>query len=180
MVCMLPAIDDQSEVIQKKVDDILKKTEQIVGTKMFYGTIWMTLLRSSRTRIGGLKYIDKNIPKDESYKKRKVYPVRMTIKCIQQQLIIESAADSDVLQEEMERIKRLEALDYYYFYFPLKEKLVLNSIMACMMDPSVYVNRLVLDFLNSHLSIKSGILKTEENSVLIETALNLITRKDFA
>ena len=63
MVCILPALDDQSETITRKVEDILNQTEQLVGTKMFYGTIWMTLMRSSRTRIGGYKYIEKYIPK---------------------------------------------------------------------------------------------------------------------
>lgn len=181
MVCMLPALDDQSEAITKKVEDILIKTEKIVGTKMFYGTIWMTLLRSSRTRIGGLKFIDKSIPKDLALaKKKKIFPVRMLMKCINKHLVIRSAHDSEVLAEEEERLERLDSLDYYYFYYPQKGKLVINSLMACMMDNSVYVNRMVIDFMNTHLGVQSGILKTEENSVLIETALHLITRKDFA
>lgn len=62
----------------------------------------------------------------------------------------------------------------------MKGKLVINALIASMMDSSVYVNRMVLDFMNSHFGIQTEILKIEENSVLIETALNLITRKDFA
>lgn len=80
----------------------------------------------------------------------------------------------------MERLKKLEAEDYYYFYYPLKSKLVINALISSMMDPSVYVNRMVLDFINTHLGIHSGILRIEENSILVESALNLITKKDFA
>ena len=39
---------------------------------------------------------------------------------------------------------------------------------------------MVLDFLNSHIGIQTDILTIEENSILVEAALNLITRKDFA
>lgn len=78
---MLPALDDQSEAISKRVEDILNKTESIVGTKMFFGTIWMTLMRSSRTRIGGFKFIEKYIPKNvELSKKKRIYPIRMFMK----------------------------------------------------------------------------------------------------
>lgn len=180
MVCMLPALDDQSEAISKRVEEILNKTECIVGTKMFFGTIWMTLLRSSRTRIGGYKFIEKSIPKNlEISKKKRIYPIRLIMKCCER-LHIKSAEDTDILSQEIVRIKRLDVKDYYYFYYPIKGKLVINALIASMMDQSVYVNRMVLDFMNSHLAIHSNILRIEENSVLIETALNLITRKDFA
>jgi len=88
--------------------------------------------------------------------------------------------DLDILIDEMNRLKKLEEEDYYYFYYPLKSKLVINALIASMMDQSVYVNRMVLDFINTHLGIHSKILKIEENSVLVEAALNLITKKDFA
>ena len=181
MVWMLPALDDQSEAISKRVEDILNKTESIVGTKMFFGTIWMTLMRSSRTRIGGFKFIEKYIPKNvELSKKKRIYPIRMFMKWCQNSLFIKNASSTVIYNQECNRIKRLEAGDYYYFYYPMKGKLVINALIASMMDPSVYVNRMVLDFMNSHFGIQTEILKIEENSVLIETALNLITRKDFA
>jgi hypothetical protein len=181
MVCILPALDDQSEAITKKVDEILIKTETIVGTKMFYGTVWMTLMRSSRTRIGGYKYIEKHIPKNvEASKVKRIHPIRMIMKCFENQLYIRNASGSDILTDEKERIRRLEDGDYYYFYYPLKSKLVINALIASMMDQNVYVNRMVLDFINTHLGIHSDILKIEENSVLVEAALHLITRKDFA
>jgi hypothetical protein len=85
-----------------------------------------------------------------------------------------------VLQNEKSKIKQMEADDYYYFFYPSKNKLVINSLIASMMDPSYYVNRMALDFINSHLGIHSKIMSVEENSVLVEAALNLITRKDFA
>jgi len=161
----------------RKVENILGKTEQIVGTKMFYGTIWMTLMRSSRTRIGGYKYIEKHIPKNlEACRKKRIYPIKMIMKCFENQLHIKNAFESNILTDEMERLRKLEAEDYYYFYYPLKSKLVINALISSMMDPSVYVNRMVLDFINTHLGIHSEILRIEENSVLVESALNLITK----
>jgi len=181
MVCMLPALDDQSEAIVRKVEEILNKTEIIVGTRMFYGTIWMTLMRSSRTRIGAYKYIEKAIPKNlEGCARKKIHPIKMIMKCFNKQLYIKCSSGSEVLQDEKERINKIEANDYYYFYYPSKNKLVINSLIASMMDPSYYVNRMTLDFINSHLGIHSEILTIDENSVLVEAALNLITRKDFA
>jgi len=40
MVCLLPGIDDQNEQMARSVEKILKKTEEIVGTRIFFGTIW--------------------------------------------------------------------------------------------------------------------------------------------
>lgn len=47
---------------------------------MFYGTIWMTLMRSSRARIGGYKYIEKYIPKSLKLAKKTIFPIRIIMK----------------------------------------------------------------------------------------------------
>jgi hypothetical protein len=48
----------------KKVESILAKTEEIVGTRPFYGEIWKAMLRTPRTRLSAIKYLEKRIPKD--------------------------------------------------------------------------------------------------------------------
>ena len=62
MLCMLPALEDQNSEILKSVENILKKTEQIVGTSEFYGEIWKAMLRTPRARLSAIKYLDKRIP----------------------------------------------------------------------------------------------------------------------
>ena len=64
MVCMLPALEDQNGQILKRVDQILARTEEIVGTSEFYGEIWKAMLRTPRTRLSAIKYLEKKIPRD--------------------------------------------------------------------------------------------------------------------
>ena len=61
---MLPALEDQNATILKKVESILARTEVIVGTSEFFGEIWKAMLRTPRTRLSAIKYLEKRIPKD--------------------------------------------------------------------------------------------------------------------
>jgi hypothetical protein len=61
---MLPALEDQNALILKRVEQILAKTEEIVGTSEFYGEIWKAMLRTPRTRLSAIKYVEKRIPRD--------------------------------------------------------------------------------------------------------------------
>jgi len=56
-------LEDSNEVLQKKVLDILDEAKKCVGKKFFFGSVWMALLRCPKARLGGLKYLSKNIPK---------------------------------------------------------------------------------------------------------------------
>lgn len=81
--------------------------------------------------------------------------------------------ERDVQREEMEK-KHLALTcleDYFYFYYPLKDKLVVNALLAGLADPSYYVNRAVLDFLITHAPITGKINKEIENVKLAEGAL---------
>ena len=141
MVCMLPGLDDQSEAICKRVERIMLKTESIVGTRTFYGTLWLTLLRSPRTRMGGLKYISKLIPKNpEAAQETKIYSINKKIFMTDRRIIMKSASNEPVRLDEIERLKRMSLEDYDYFYYPQKGKLVINSLIECIHDNSVYVN----------------------------------------
>ena len=46
-----------------KVHQILKKAEKIVGTSKLFGEIWKTMLRSPRSRLTAIKYLEQKIPK---------------------------------------------------------------------------------------------------------------------
>jgi hypothetical protein len=61
---MLPALEDQNSGILKRVEKILERTEIIVGSSEFYGEIWKAMLRTPRTRLSAIKYLEKKIPKD--------------------------------------------------------------------------------------------------------------------
>jgi hypothetical protein len=91
MICMLPALEDQNADKLKKAEDILKKTEQIVGTSEFYGEIWKAMLRTPRTRLSAIKYLDKRIPRDldaakELARKKQIYLSRYRIKVVSAKL----------------------------------------------------------------------------------------------
>ena len=62
MLCMLPALEDQSSEILKLVEHILKETEIIVGSSEFFGEIWKAMLRTPRARLSAIRYLDKRIP----------------------------------------------------------------------------------------------------------------------
>lgn len=62
---MLPALEDQNSEILKSVENILKKTEKIVGTSEFYGEVWKAMLRTPRARLSSIKYLEKKIPIDK-------------------------------------------------------------------------------------------------------------------
>ncbi len=83
-----------------------------------------------------------------------------------------------------EMIRRLEEKftieDYFSLYYPMKEKLCINSLLAGLQDSSVYVNRGVLDFLINHAPIKGSMNTDLENVKLVEGALTTLLRKDFA
>ena len=64
------------------MENILAKTEETVGTSEFFGEIWKSMLRTTRTRLSAIKYLDKKLPRDlEAAKKdTKVYPSRFQVK----------------------------------------------------------------------------------------------------
>jgi hypothetical protein len=192
MICMLPAMEDQNAEILKKVEDILRKTEMAVGTSEFYGEIWKAMLRTNRTRLSAIKYLDKRIPKDLdaaielkkkdlisiSRHKIKMVPCKTKEGHIETRIVLEKDAQRE--EEERKHLQLTSLEDYFYFYYPMKEKLCINSLLAGFADSNVYVNRSVLDFLINHTPITGRVNKDLENVKLIEGALITLQRKDFA
>jgi len=66
MMMMMYALDepstDNSDLV-RKAEEILDRTEEIVGTSCFYGEIWKTMLRSSSCCMQAIKYLNRKIPR---------------------------------------------------------------------------------------------------------------------
>lgn len=72
---------------------------------------------------------------------------------------------------------------YFYFYYPNKEQLVIQALLAGLQIGSGnenYVNRATLDFLISHLPINGQMLTPEERVLLVEGTMHTLPKKDFA
>ena len=72
---------------------------------------------------------------------------------------------------------------YFYFYYPNKEQLVIQALLAGLQIGNKnenYVNRSCLDFLISHLQINGDLLNDDERILLVEGTLNTLPQKDFA
>ena len=64
VLCIIPALDEQNDDHVMKVHQILNRTEKIVGTSKLFGEIWKTMLRSPRSRLTAIKYLDQKIPRN--------------------------------------------------------------------------------------------------------------------
>ena len=65
----------------------MARTEEIVGSRPFYGEIWKAMLRTPRTRLSAIKYLEKRIPKDLEFakitaKNKQVFISKNTMKII--------------------------------------------------------------------------------------------------
>ena len=63
MLCMIPALEDQNSELLRRVERILTRTEEIVGTSKFFGEIWKTMIRTPRVRLSAIKFLDRKIPR---------------------------------------------------------------------------------------------------------------------
>ena len=185
MICMLPALEDQNAQVLKKVEEILRKTEEAVGTSEFFGEVWKAMLRTQRCRLSAIKYLEKRIPRDldgaralSKQEKPQVFASKYTVKVVDQK--VQLVVDAHRLTEEKRRLEMINKDDFFYFYYPSKEKLCINSLLAGLSDPSVYVNRAVLDFLIGHMPITGNMNTLSENVRLLEGALMTLHKKDFA
>ena len=65
LVSILPGLDDQNEQTHKLIKEIFAKARQKVGETNFFGIYWAVILRTTRVRLSGLKYLVETVP---SYK----------------------------------------------------------------------------------------------------------------
>ncbi|CAK55597.1 unnamed protein product (macronuclear) [Paramecium tetraurelia] len=60
---ILPGLDDQQEANQKNCMSVLDELSQSAGRKFLIGSVWMSMLRSSKCRSSSIKYLSQKIPK---------------------------------------------------------------------------------------------------------------------
>lgn len=64
--------------------------------------------------------------------------------------------------------------------FPHHNILVLNSIIACLEDNSQFIKRAALDFMFTHLRLKSNILDQNDRKLLVEASIRLFKKKEVS
>lgn len=106
LLTMLPALEDQNGDILKKVEEILKETEAIVGTSEFFGEIWKAMLRTPRSRLSAIKYLDKRIPGDyeralKAREDRQIHIAKATIQIIKNEVVLKKDKDRQKLEEDL-------------------------------------------------------------------------------
>lgn len=199
LVCMLPALEEQNTEQLKKIEEILLETEKIVGTSKFIGEIWKTIVRSPRCRLSAIKYLDRKIPKDIdtavrlakeekcAFVSKYSLVVRNGKTALMEQKVegnlSDWASEEGKLRGVLMRNEAQVAKAYYYFFYPNKEQLVVQALLAGLQigdKNENYVNRSTLDFMISHLAISGSYLNDEERVNLVEGCLCTLPKKDFA
>mmetsp|Transcript_28988 Transcript_28988/g.35941 ORF Transcript_28988/g.35941 Transcript_28988/m.35941 type:complete len:240 (+) Transcript_28988:330-1049(+) len=181
MLCMIPALEDQNSELLRRVERILARTEEIVGTSKFFGEIWKTMIRTPRVRLSAIKFLDRRIPRNPKQASALLNPVPNGQQSQQKlcpsryeqlikfgKMIVEDSQDPKYASEkpqfwkdEREKMDLLAQGDveaYCYFYYPNREHLMINAIVKGLsiqdnMDNPVYVNRATFDFLISHVPL---------------------------
>jgi hypothetical protein len=64
--------------------------------------------------------------------------------------------------------------------FPNLNTLVINSLISCLEEEQPTIKRAALDFMFSHLRIKSELLTDEDREVLVEALLRLFKKKEIS
>ena len=67
----MPGLEDQNEQIHKLIKEIFLKARQKVGETNFFGIFWAVILRTTRVRLSGLKYLVEAIPVYKQYEENK-------------------------------------------------------------------------------------------------------------
>ena len=106
VLTMLPALEDHEGEIVKKVEEILKETEAIVGTSEFFGEIWKAMLRTPRARPSAIKYLDKRIPVDyeravKARDDQQIHLAKGTIQIVKNEVVLKKDPARRKLEEDI-------------------------------------------------------------------------------
>ena len=64
--------------------------------------------------------------------------------------------------------------------YPHHNTLVVNSLIACLEDDSQFIKRAALDFMFSHLRLKSSVLDDNDKQLLVEAVMRLFKKKEIS
>ena len=171
--CLLVGLEDQNDEAKKQVEELIAGLGSKVGTRNLFGAIWLAIFRSGKVREASLKYINRTIPtKPEGFNMQKIF--------LQTSEFLVSNCDElemgDVVCVEEDRDITLEELIFHFY--PKKDTLVLNGLISCLADESIYVQRASLDFLITHMKLTSPILSFSQRVILIQAAALLLLKKN--
>lgn len=138
------------------------------------------MLRTPRARSPAIRYLQKNIPIWPKTLKDGPHISDYTIKIVNREVVLVKDNDRHDMEFQMKQKRGLH--DFFYFYYPNKSQLIMNALIAglSIQEDQVQVNRGTLDFMISHMPIKSEINSIQENIKLVECATLAYTKKDFA
>lgn len=57
---------------------------------------------------------------------------------------------------------------------------MVNALIACLEDSSQFIKKSVLDFMFSHLRLKSDVLDENDRHVLVEAGIRLFKKKEVS
>lgn len=64
--------------------------------------------------------------------------------------------------------------------YPHHSTLVINAIIMCLEDQSQFIKRAALDFLFSHLRLKSDMLSDQDKNLLVEAVIRLFRKMEMS
>ena len=62
LASVLPALDEQNEVMQKSIREVFQTAREKCGDTYFFGTLWSIIFRNKKLRLDCMKYINEIIP----------------------------------------------------------------------------------------------------------------------
>ena len=68
LVSILPSLDENNEEIMKMIFQIFEDMIIKLKPRIFYGNLWSIMLKNSKLRSSGMKFLSKVIPNDDFYK----------------------------------------------------------------------------------------------------------------
>ena len=80
----------------------------------------------------------------------------------------------------IENIKQIGEANVDENNFCNHNTLIVNAIISCLDDPSPFIKRSTLDFMFSHLRLKSDVLDEQDKKILTEAIIRLFRKKEMS
>ena len=203
VLAFLPGIEELNSEFYSKTLSLLDMFADAVGTRCFFSSLWMAMLRAPHTRYPALHYLKIRLPApiivhDDSSMGTVVKTTTTTTTATTEttedddekaaaETAMETIASSSssTLEQSSEAVPpdgddesglQKQWAETMAPYLPDKDKLVLKALSASLMDEKVLVQRDTLELLVSHFRIESELFSEPHLHSLVRAALLLVTR----
>ena len=123
-----------------------------------------------------MRFILKAIPTTaEGFPLKRLYKTNETYKVSN----VEGYSEEIKIQN-IDSEKSISEEELLYYFYPQKESLVVNALIQCLEDDSVYTQRCAFDFLMGHMPLQSDILSHNEKVCIVEAGCHLLLKKNDA